>query len=106
MKGRTGGMQALMRQANQLQLKIQKVQEELKTKEYTATSGGDAVRVTVTGEQRLTKVEIQPDVMSSDAEMLQDLILTATNEALSQSKKDYDEQVNKVTGGLNLPGMF
>jgi nucleoid-associated protein EbfC len=96
-----------MRQANQLQLKIKKLQEELETKEYTAGTGGDAVKVTVTGAYRLTQVQIQPEAASADdVEMLQDMILTAANEALNTAKKDHDEQMAKVTGGMSLPGLF
>ncbi len=101
-----GGMQALMRQANQMQAKIKRLQEELATKSYTASSGGDGVQVTVNGSNKILKVEINPEVISpEDKEMLEDMILTAVNEALGQAKKDSDEQMSQVTGGLNFPGM-
>lgn len=106
MKGRGHGMQALMRQANQMQAKLKKVQEELATKSYTATSGGDGVKVTVNGSNKLLKVEIHPDVMAAqDTEMLEDLLLTATNEALEAAKKDNEEQMSAITGGVNFPGL-
>lgn len=106
MKGRGHGMQALLRQAGQMQAKMKRIQEELANKSYTASSGGDGVKVTVNGNQKILKVEIHPDVMASgDKEMLEDLVLTATNEALETAKKDSSDQMAQVTGGLNLPGM-
>jgi DNA-binding YbaB/EbfC family protein len=107
MKGFGGGMQALMRQANQMQTKMKKLQEELATKEFEATSGGGAVKVTVTGDNKVKNVDIQDDVFKSgDREMLQDLILTAVNEALKVAKTTSDEQMSKITGGFSMPGMF
>ncbi len=105
-RGKGGGsMQALMRQANQMQLKMKKLQEELSAKEYSATSGGDAVKVTVNGDNKVVGLVISEDVMSSgDTEMLQDLLLTATNEALAEAKKDNEEQMSQLTGGMNIPG--
>ncbi len=106
-RGKGGGsMQALMRQANQMQLKMKKLQEELAEKEYSATSGGDAVKVTVNGDSKVTNFEISEEVLKDgDAEMLQDMLLTATNEALEAAKKDNEEQMSKLTGGMNIPGM-
>lgn len=102
-----GGLQNIMRQANQMQMKIKKLQEELATQEYSATSGGDAVIVKVNGSSKVTAVVIKPDVMSAgDVDMLQDLILTATNEALRVAKEASDKEMSKITGGFNMPGMF
>jgi DNA-binding YbaB/EbfC family protein len=107
MKGLPGGMQALMKQANQMQLKMKKVQEELATKEFEGTSGGGAIQVKVTGDNKLVKVTISPEVMqSNDVEMLQDLILAATNDAIRLAKETSQKEMDKVTGGLNIPGMF
>lgn len=106
MKGRNNSMQALMKQANQMQLKMKKTQEDLAAKEYTASSGGDGVKATANGQNKITKIEINPDVLSAgDREMLQDLVVSAVNEALTQAKKEYDNEMSKITGGLNL-GMF
>jgi DNA-binding YbaB/EbfC family protein len=106
MKGRGHGMQALMRQAGQMQAKLKRIQEELAAKSYTASSGGDGVKVTVNGSYKVLKVEINPEVISAgDKEMLEDLILTATNEALETAKKDSNQQMAQVTGGLNFPGL-
>ncbi len=105
--GGAGGLQALMRQANQMQAKMKKLQEELATREFEGSSGGGAVKVTVSGQRLLLSVTIQPDVFSSgDSEMLQDLILTATNDALKLAQSTTEAEMSKVTGGMSLPGMF
>ena len=105
MKG-FGGMQQLMRQANQMQAKIKKLQEELQTREFEGTSGGGGVKVVVTGSNLLSAVTINPDVFSSgDAEMLQDMIVSAANEALKTAKETADKETAKITGGMSLPGM-
>lgn len=107
MKGFGGGMQQLMRQANQMQARIKKVQEELATQEFTGTAGGGGVQVKVNGDNHVTMVTINPDVFTSgDVEMLQDLVQAATNEALKLAKETSEKAMAKVTGGLNLPGMF
>ncbi len=115
MKGRSGGgggggpmgMQNLMRQANQLQNKIKQVQEELAERTYEGSSGGDAVRVKVKGENSVLAVQISEDVMKSgDVEMLQDLIVTACNDALKKAQETQAAEMEKVTGGFSFPGMF
>ena len=107
MKGFGGGMQQLMRQANQMQNKMKKLQEELAERQYDATSGGGAVEIKVTGAQVLSSVKIDEEVMKSgDVEMLQDLILTAVNEALKISKQESEAEMSKITGGFPMPGMF
>ncbi len=105
--GMSGGMANLMRQANQLQLKIKKLQEELAECEYEGTSGGGAVIVRVKGESEVTALKITEDVMKSgDVEMLQDLILTATNDALKKARDTSAAEMEKVTGGAGIPGLF
>lgn len=107
MKGLGGGLQNIMRQANQMQNKMKKIQEEMATKEFEASSGGEAVTVKVTGGMKVVGVKIKPEVMEAgDSEMLEDLILTATNEALKTAKETSEKEMNKVTGGAGLPGMF
>lgn len=104
--GMQGGMANLMRQANQLQLKMKKAQEELALREYEGTSGGGAVTVKVRGEHEVVGLTINEDVMKSgDVEMLQDLILTATNDALKKAKDTSAAEMEKLTGGMNFPGM-
>ena len=102
-----GGMANLMKQANQLQMKIKKLQEELGECEYEGTSGGGAVTVKVKGETQIIGLKISEDVMKAgDVEMLQDLVLTATNDALKKAKETHAAEMEKVTGGFNMPGLF
>lgn len=107
MKGMPGGMAQLMKQANQMQMKMKKTQEELATKEYEAASGGGAVKVKVNGDHKIISLTVDPEVMKSgDVEMLQDLITTAVNEAMKVAKDTSAKEMEKITGGLNIPGMF
>ena len=102
-----GGLQKLMQQANQMQMKMKKVQEELNEKEFEASSGGDAVRVCITGSMKIKSIIIKPDVVSAgDVDMLQDLVLTATNEAIRTARETTEKEMSKVTGGVGLPGLF
>lgn len=106
MKG-FGGIQQLMKQANQMQMKMKKLQEEFATREFVASSGGGAVEVTVIGENQIKSVSIKKDVFADgDPEMLQDMIVLATNEALTKSKEEYKLATDKITGGMNIPGMM
>ena len=101
-----GGMQALMRQANQMQTRMKKAQEELAAREFDATSGGGAIKIVMLGDYKLKSIEIQPDVVSgNDREMLQDLLLTAFNEAVRTVKTTTDDEMAKITGGFSVPGM-
>lgn len=107
MKGLPGGMHALMKQANQMQARMKKLQEELAQRVFAGTSGGGAVTVSVNGDNRVVEVKINADVMQSgDVEMLQDLILAATNDAINLAKDTSQKEMEKVTGGLNFPGLF
>ena len=99
------GMQAIIKQANQMQARMKKLQEDLAAKEYSASSGGDAVKVTVANE-KIKAVVISPAIFKDgDAEMLQDMILTAANDALTSAKKEHDEQVQDLSKGFNIPGI-
>ncbi len=104
MKG-LGGMAQLMKQANQMQMRMKKAQEDLAKKEYEATSGGGAVKVKVNGDYMITSLTIDPEVLKAgDAEMLQDMILSATNEAMKTAKDTSAKEMSKITGGMNIPG--
>ncbi len=106
-KGRGNSMQNLIRQANQMQAKMKQLQEELGDKEYKATSGGGAVEVTIKGENTVAALSINPDIFKDgDAEMLQDMVITALNEALTTAKTDQEAEMSKLTGGMNIPGLF
>ncbi|UOF00592.1 YbaB/EbfC family nucleoid-associated protein [Bdellovibrio reynosensis] len=107
MKGMPGGMAQLMKQANQMQMKMKKAQEELSKKEYEASSGGGAVKVKVNGDHLLTSLTIDAEVLKAgDVEMLQDMILSCTNEAIKTAKDTSSKEMEKITGGMNIPGMF
>ena len=105
--GGANNIQQLARQAQKLQDDMEAASKELETKEYEATAGGGAVKVTVTGKMELTKVEISPEVVDpEDVEMLEDMILTAVNDAMKQIDELTEKEMAKVTGGMKLPGMF
>jgi len=95
---------AFMRQAQQLQAKLEKAQEELEKATVEASSGGEAVTVVITGGQRVESVKISPEVVD-DIEMLQDLVLTAMNEAVKKSKELAADRLGALTGGLKIPGL-
>jgi len=102
--GGAGGMQKQMQQMQAMQRKMEQVQAEIDEMETTATSGGGAVSVTVSGSKEIKNIEIKPDVVDpDDIEMLQDLIITAVNEALRQMEEISQAEMNKLTSGLGLP---
>ncbi len=99
-------MGQLMRQAQEMQEKMAKMQEEASKMEVSATAGGGMVTVTANGKQEITGIAIEKEVVDpDDVEMLQDLILAAITEAQNKSKTAMEEEMAKVTGGLNIPGM-
>ncbi len=100
-----GGMQNIMRQANQMQAKIKKLQEELNEREYEGTSGGGAVIAKMKGESKLLSVVISKDA-AGDVEMLQDMVVGAVNDALKKAKDTQAVEMEKITGGMGLSGMF
>lgn len=105
MKGMAGGMAGLMKQANQMQMKMKKLQEELATREFLGTSGGGAVAAKVNGDNKVLTLTMDPEVLKSgDTEMLQDLVISAINEALKTAKETSSQEMSKITGGMNLPG--
>ena len=96
-----GNMSNLMKQAQRMQRQMEEGQKELETKEFTATAGGGAVEVTVTGKKEVVRVKLSEEVVDpDDIEMLQDLIVAATNEALKQAEDANNEMMGKMTGGL------
>lgn len=96
----------IMRQAQELQAKLAKAQEELASATIEASSGGGAVKVTVNGQQEVQSVKISPEAINpDDAEMLEDLVLAAINEAMSKSRELAAERLGKITGGLKIPGL-
>jgi len=96
----------LMRQAQKLQEEMMKAQEEAKKKTAEATAGGGMVTVVASGAGSLVSIKIEKDVVNpEDVEMLQDLILAASNEAIRRAQEMVSSEMSKLTGGLNLPGM-
>ncbi len=94
----------LLKQAQQFQTKIAKLQEELEDRMVEASAGGGMVTVVVSGRQEIVSIKIEPEVINSDEqEMLQDLILAAVNDGLSKAKEMVNEEMGKLTRGLNLP---
>lgn len=103
--GMPGNMNNLMKQAQRMQRQMEESQKELETKEFTAKAGGGAVEVTVTGKRELTKVKLSEEVVDhDDIEMLEDLVMAATNEALRMAEEANTEAMSKMTGGLGLGG--
>ena len=97
---------AQMQQMQAMQREMDKVQAEIEEMEQTATAGGGAVTVTVTGKKEIKDIQIQPDVVDpDDVEMLQDLIMAATNEALRQMEEISQAEMSKFTSGLGIPGL-
>lgn len=103
-----GNMNNLMKQAQKMQKQMEESQKELEDKEITAASGGGAVEVTVSGKKQVIKVKLNPEVVDpDDIEMLEDLIMAATNEALRQIEEYSQQSMSKITGGLGgLGGGF
>lgn len=105
--GGMGNIQQLARQAQKLQEDMDALTKELEEKEYTATSGGGAVTVTVTGKMELKAIDMKPEVVDpEDVEMLSDMIMAAANEALRAASTEKSEKMEKLSGGLNVPGLF
>ena len=105
--GMPGNMNNLMKQAQRMQRQMEANQKELEAKEFTAKAGGGAVEVTVTGKKEVTKVKLSQEVVDpDDVEMLEDLVMAATNEALRMAEEASSEAMNKMTGGLGLGGGF
>ncbi len=98
---------SVLRQAQQLQAKLAKAQEELGSMTVDAAAGGGAVKVVIDGHQKVHSVEISPEVIESgDAELLQDLVMAAVNEGITKSQELAGKHLGKLTGGLNIPGLF
>jgi DNA-binding YbaB/EbfC family protein len=96
----------LMKQAQAFQSKMAQLQEELKEKTVEASAGGGMVSVVVDGQQEVRSITIDPEVVTpDDVEMLQDLIQAAVNDGLSKAKEMVNEEMSKLTGGLNLPNI-
>ncbi len=100
------GMGNMMKQAQKLQAKMLRLQEELAEKTVETAAGGGMVKVVASGKQQLVSIQIEKEVVDpDDIEMLQDLVLAAVNDALAKSQEMVSAEMSKLTGGLNIPGM-
>lgn len=103
--GMPGNMNNIMKQAQKMQRQMEDATKELQEKEVTATAGGGVVEVTVSGKREVTKVKIDPEAVDpDDVEMLEDLIMAATNEALREIEEISTQSMSKITGGLGGMG--
>ena len=108
-KGMGGGpqnMQAMLKQAQQMQENIEKKKAEVEEKDYVVSSGGGMVEVTVSGKHEIKAIGINPEVVDpDDVEMLEDMLMAALNEAMRKIDEDEERELSAVTGGLNIPGL-
>lgn len=101
------GLGNIMKQAQMMQQKMARMQEELAERTVEATAGGGMVTAVANGKQQLVSLKIEKEVVDpEDIEMLQDLVMAAANEALKQSQDMMQEEMGKITGGFNIPGLF
>jgi len=108
-RGMPGGMNqaAMMKQAQKMQQELLRMQEEQESKTYSATAGGGMVTATVNGKHEVMNLEIKPEAVDpDDVDMLQDMIIAAVNEAMRTADADAANNMSRLTGGLNLGGMF
>lgn len=101
------GMNKMMKQAQQLQAKMMKMQEEAALETVEATAGGGMVKVVANGRQQIVSLAIEKEVVDpDDVDMLQDLVMAAVNDALNKSQEMVNEKMGKLTGGMNIPGLM
>ncbi|HET9575764.1 MAG TPA: YbaB/EbfC family nucleoid-associated protein [Nitrospira sp.] len=107
MKNPLGNMANIMKQAQAMQAQMAKLQEEAATQTVTGTAGGGVVTVTANGAMEIVNILIDPEALKSgDAEMLQDVVMAASNDALKKARQMMADQMKSVTGGMNIPGLF
>lgn len=107
MGGGPKNMNAMIRQAQKMQEDMKKKQEELEQMEFTTTAGGGMVEVTINGKKEVKSITLKPEIVDpEDIDMLQDLIVAAVNEAIRTVEDKSSTEMEKITGNLNIPGMF
>ena len=108
MYGMGGGMNMdMIQKAQKMQQDLLKMQQEMEEKQYEATAGGGVITAVVSGKRELVRVTIDPEAVDpDDVEMLQDMVVAAVNEAIRQAADTAEAEMSKVTGGLNMPGLF
>lgn len=107
MGGGANNMQGMIRQAQKMQEAMEQAQEELNAKEYTISAAGGMVECQINGKREILSVQIKPEAVDpDDVEMLQDMIKSLINEAIAKVDSVNSAEMEKITGGLNIPGMF
>ena len=101
-----GGMGGMYKKAQEMQKKMADIQSELSSMEVEGSSGGDMVKVIVSGEKKILSLNLDPDILNEDKEMLEDLILVAINQAIEKVDSISKEKMGSLTGGMNIPGLF
>lgn len=105
--GANQNMNAMIKQAQKMQDEITKLQDDIEEREFNATAGGGAVEVVLYGKKSIKSLTINPEVVNKDdVEMLQDLVISAVNEAISKIEETTEDEMSKITGGVSLPGLF
>lgn len=105
--GGPSNMQGVLKQAQKMQERMAELQADLDQREYDFTVGGGMITIKMNGKKEMQSIEIKPEVVDpDDIEMLQDLIVAGVNEAISSIEKTNNDEMSKVTGNLNIPGMF
>lgn len=105
--GAASNMQGMLKQAQKMQAQIAQVQAQLEEKEHTVSVGGGAVEVVMSGKKELKALTIKPVVVDpEDIEMLQDLVISAVNEVIREIEDESAKEMEKISGGMNLPGLF
>ena len=105
--GGAGNMQAMLRQAQKMQEDMANLQAELDEKVYDVSAGGGMVKVSINGKKEILAIDIKPDIVDpDDIETLQDILVAAVNQAITQVETTNTEEMGKITGGMNMPGLF
>ena len=105
--GGAGNMNSMIKKAQKMQEDMANLQKELEEKTYDITSGGGAVKVTITGKREIKAIELKPEVVDpDDIEMLEDLLVASVNEAIRKVDDVSEQEMSKITGGIDMPGLF
>ncbi len=103
----TKNINHLLKQAQQMQVKMQSLQQELEHREIETSSGGGMIKVRINGKQQIIDVKLNPEcVTPNDVEMLQEIVKTGINQAIKESQEMVSSAMGKITGGINIPGLF
>jgi DNA-binding YbaB/EbfC family protein len=107
MTGSFGEMGSLLKQAQEMQRELDRVRNDLRTRTFEGSAGGGVVKIWVTGDRQVTKVEIAPEVVKDgDKALIEELVLAALRDGIGKATRMAEESLAKVTGGMKLPGLF